>query len=113
MNAPVLHTTLINPFALPQQATLADVAERVSSSTLSPTRKRDCLSALRRLGHLLDQDLSSIPADIGALRDRLAGLNPASFQLSAHTWSNLRSNLFRAIEASGLQPVLRTARTPL
>ncbi len=60
MNAPVSHATLINPFALPPQATLAEVAERVSSSTLSPTRKRDCLSALRRVGHLLDQDLSSI-----------------------------------------------------
>ncbi len=102
MNAPVPHTTLINPFALPARATLADVAERVSSSTLSFTRKRDCLSALRRVGHLLDQDLTSISAEVGPLRERLASLNPARFGLSAHTWSNLRSNLFRAIEVSGL-----------
>src|SRR5918995_2460978 len=113
MNAPLTSTALINPFALPTHATLADVAEHVSRSSLSETRRRDCLSALRRVAHLLDQDPFAIPADVAHLRERLAGLNPASFGLSAHTWSNLRSNLFRAIEASGLQPVLRTAKTPL
>jgi hypothetical protein len=116
MNAPFSATALINPFALPTQATqatLADVVEQVSSSDLSPTRKRDCLSALRRVSQLLNQDPSSIAAHVRSLRETLAGLNPASHGLSAHTWSNLRSNLFRAIEVSGLQPVLRTAKVPL
>src|SRR5829696_1632890 len=113
MNAPLSPSALINPFALPSRITLADVAEQVAQSSLSPTRQRDCLSALRRVADLLEQDLSALPADVGHLRDRLASLNPASLGLAAHTWSNLRSNLFRAIEASGLQPVLRTARTPL
>src|SRR5829696_4349874 len=114
MNAPLSSSALINPFPLPSRVTLADVAERVAkSSSLSPTRQRDCLSALRRVADLLEQDLSVVPADVGSLRERLAALNPASFGLSAHTWSNLRSNLFRAIEASGLQPVLRTAKIPV
>src|SRR5215212_218827 len=113
MNAPLSSSALINPFPLPSRVTLADVSERVAQSNLSPTRKRDCLSALRRVADLLEQDLSAVPADVGSLRERLATLNPASFGLSAHTWSNLRSNLFRAIEASGLQPVLRTAKIPL
>ncbi len=113
MNAPLSPTALINPFALPTQATLADVAEQVANSDLSATRKRDCLSALRRVSDLLGQDPSALPADVGLLRDRLATLNPASVGLSARTWSNLRSNLFRAIEASGLHPVLRTAKIPL
>src|SRR5829696_7569012 len=114
MNAPLSSSALINPFPLPSRVTLADVSERVAqSSSLSPTRQRDCLSALRRVADLLEQDLSALPADIGSLREKLATLNPASFGLSAHTWSNLRSNLFCAIEASGLQPVLRTARVPL
>ena len=113
MNAPLSSTALVNPFPLPPRATLAEVSEQVASSRLSATRKRDCLSALRRVAQLLEQDLSALPADVGQLRERLAPLNPASLGLSAHTWSNLRSNLLRAIEASGLQPVLRTARTPL
>src|SRR5215207_5426955 len=113
MNAPLSSSALINPFALPSRITLADVAEQVAQSSLSPTRQRDCLSALRRVADLLEQDLSALPADVGHLRERLAALNPASFGLSAHTWSNLRSNLFCAIEASGLQPVLRTAKIPL
>src|SRR5215213_5629891 len=114
MNAPLSSSALINPFPLPSRVTLADVAERVAqSSSLSPTRQRDCLSALRRVADLLKQDSSALPADVGFLRERLAALNPASFGLSTHTWSNLRSNLFCAIEASGLQPVLRTARTSL
>jgi hypothetical protein len=113
MNAPLSPSALINPFALPSCVTLADVAEQVAQSSLSPTRQRDCLSALRRVADLLEQDLSALPADVGHLRERLTALNPANFGLSAHTWSNLRSNLFCAIEASGLQPVLRTARTSL
>lgn len=113
MNAPLSSVTLINPFPLPSRATLADVSEQVTQSSLSETRKRDCLSALRRTANLLEQDLSALPADVGYLRDRLACLNPASFGVSAHTWSNLRSNLFRAIETSGLHPVLRTAKVPL
>src|SRR5829696_10358345 len=56
MNAPFSPTALINPFALPSRVTLADVAEQVATSSLSPTRKRDCLSALRRVGDLLGQD---------------------------------------------------------
>src|SRR5829696_6207202 len=102
MNAPLSPTALINPFPLPSRVTLADVAEQVANSSLSPTRKRDCLSAVRRVADVLEQDLSALPADVGHLRDRLTTLHPASFGLSAHTWSNLRSNLFRAIEASGL-----------
>src|SRR5215218_5597335 len=113
MNAPFSPTALINPFPLPSRVTLADVSEQVAQSSLSDTRRRDCLSALRRVADLLEQDLSALPADVGHLRERLAALNPASFGLSAHTWSNLRSNLFRAIEASGLQPVLRTAKVTL
>ena len=113
MNAPFSPSALINPFALPSRITLADVAEQVTQSSLSPTGKRDCLSALRRVADLLEQDLSALPADVGHLRERLAALNPAALGLSAHTWSNLRSNLFRAIETSGLHPVLRTAKTPL
>jgi integrase len=113
MNAPLSPTALINPFPLPSRATLADVSEQVARSSLSDTRKRDCLSALRRVADLLEQDLAAIPAEVGHLREKLAGLNPASFRVSAHTWSNLRSNLFRAIEVSGLQPVLRTAKVPL
>src|SRR5215218_5375986 len=113
MNAPFSPSALINPFPLPSRVTLADVSEQVAQSSLSSTRQRDCLSALRRVADLLEQDLSALPADVGSLREKLATLHPASFGLSAHTWSNLRSNLFRAIEASGLQPVLRTAKTPL
>src|SRR5215218_11034063 len=71
MNAPLSPTALINPFPLPSRVTLADVAEQVAQSSLSPTRKRDCRSALRRVANLLEQDLAALPADVGYLRERL------------------------------------------
>src|SRR5215217_9512455 len=77
MNAPLSSSALINPFPLPSRVTLADVSEQVAQSSLSSTRQRDCLSALRRVADLLEQDLSVVPADVGSLREKLATLHPA------------------------------------
>lgn len=81
MNAPLLATVLLNPFPLPQRASLAEVYDLIQESALAATRKRDCLSALRRVAHLLGRDLSALPSDPGILRDELARLHPASLGL--------------------------------
>jgi hypothetical protein len=78
VNAPISPTALINPFALPPNSTLADVFEQVANSSLSPIRKRDCLSAVRRVAKLLGQELSK-------LTDALARQSILTSQSAAHT----------------------------
>jgi integrase len=92
---------------------LADVAQRIDASNLTPTRKRDCLSALRRVSELLHEPLSSLPADPEVLRERLEKASPTFAHLSPKTWANLRSNLLTALQVAGLNQVLRTAKIPL
>jgi integrase len=89
------------------------VAQQIAASTLKPTRKRDYLSALRRIGELLDQPLSNLLADPKVLRERLETVAPALSRLTPKTRANLRSNLLGALEAAGFSRVLRTAKIPI
>ncbi len=113
MNAPPIPQAFANPPMLPTTPTLADVAQRIDASNLTPTRKRDCLSALRRVSELLHEPLSSLPADPEVLRERLEKASPTFAHLSPKTWANLRSNLLTALQVAGLNQVLRTAKIPL
>jgi integrase len=112
MNAPIRPHAFINPFVQPAVPTLADVDQHIAASTLKPTRQRDYLSALRRVGDLLDQPLSNLPADPKILRERLEAVAPALSRLTPKTRANLRSNLLGALEAAGVSQVLRTAKIP-
>jgi integrase len=113
MTAPIRPRVFINPFVQPAVPTLADVAQQIAASTLKPTRKRDYLSALRRIGELLDQPLSNLLADPMVLRERLETVAPALSRLTPKTRANLRSNLLGALEAAGFSRVLRTAKIPI
>jgi integrase len=99
---------------LPQEArlvTLQDVLDRViSNPTLPPTRERDLASAVRCYAKLIDQPPASVPLDLAAIRHTLDTAVPPRAIISAKRWSNLRSDLAAAIDASGLHPMLPTAR---
>ncbi|KFG69402.1 tyrosine-type recombinase/integrase [Microvirga sp. BSC39] len=113
MNAPLTSRTFNSPFIHPTMPTLLDVSQQIAASSLKQTRKRDCLSALRRVSELLHEPLSSLPADPEVLRARLEKASPTFTHLSPKTWANLRSNLLTALEVAGLNQVLRTAKIPL
>ncbi len=115
MNAPLKANTLINPFLQPSAPTLADVARQIAAMSLNPTRKRDYLSALRRLGELLHKPLSNLTADAKVIPEHLENARPALAQLSLKTQANLRPNALAALDTAGFSQVLRTAkisRTP-
>ncbi|WP_048710742.1 tyrosine-type recombinase/integrase [Microvirga massiliensis] len=113
MNAPVPAKTYQNPFASPDVPTLADVADRIPTTSLSATRKRDCHSAIKRFSELVQKPASAIPADPASLGAELEAASPALATLSLKTRANMRSSLLTAVEASGLCRVLRTGRIPL
>jgi len=99
-----------NPFI--GDITLADVVERLAADEgLTPERRRDLLSAVRRVGALLDRPLSALPAHLADLKPGLEGINPARAGITEKTWQNLRSNLLVALRHLGFarSPALHQA----
>jgi hypothetical protein len=97
-----------------RRVTLQDVLARLEASeNLSATRRRDLRSAVTTYAKLIDQKPESIALDLAAIRRTLDTMVPAAAQVSDKRWANLRSDLAAAFEASGLQPMLRTANVQL
>jgi hypothetical protein len=98
---------------LPQTATpatLQTVLDRlVGTGGLSPSRKRDLRSAVTSFAKLQGQPPAAVPLDLADIRQALDRMVPARAQISAKRWANLRSDLAAAIDAAGMQPMLRTA----
>ena len=107
----------MNTVAVPGSAvpvTLKDVVDRLTANPdLSDTRKRDLRSAVVIYGKLKGEPLSAIPLDLAAIRRTLEGIVPAQAKVSRKRWANLRSDLVAALDASGLQPMLKTADVEL
>jgi integrase len=107
----------MNAPTVPQPAkpvTLKEVVDRLATNPgLSDTRRRDLRSAVVTYGKLKGEPLSGIPLDFAAIRRTLDGIVPAQAKVSRKRWANLRSDLTAAMEASGLQPILRTADVEL
>jgi integrase len=91
-------------------ATLQTVLERLEDKkALSDSRKRDLRSGILSFAKLKGQPPGAIPLDLADLRATLDGMAPASAKVSPKRWANLRSDLARAIAASGLRPMLKTS----
>src|ERR1700733_5303681 len=103
--------------SLPQEAflvSLQTVLDRLSSHPeLTPARKRDMRSAVNCYAKLVDQPPAAIPLDLAAIRQKLDKIVPAWMKISRKRWANIRSDLAAAIDASGLRPMLITARIEL
>jgi integrase len=94
-------------------ATLQDVLDRLSDDGVVDSRKRDLRSAVASFAKLADKAPGLIPLDLAAIRRTLDGAVPAQAGVSAKRWTNLRSDLCAAIAASGLRPMLKTAKLDL
>ena len=78
---------------------MADVISQISDDEqLSPTRKRDLISAIKRACHLLGRDPAGLPADIPILKTGLATLNPAQAGLARKTLQNIKANVLAALK---------------
>ena len=93
-----------NPFLSAAEPTLADVLDCLErDDKLSPTRRRDQCSALRRLAQLLNRDPAMLPARISALRHGINNIHPVHAGVSVKTLQNIKSNVlgaFRHLEIS-------------
>ena len=80
-----------------RQITLADVMKAVESMDLPGTTHRDILSAIRKVGEVLNRHPAEIPADPSRLNARLQEIAPAAIGLSQQRWSNVRSLVLKGI----------------
>ena len=65
-----------------RQITLADVMKAVEAMDLPGTTRRDVLSAIRKVGEVLNRHPAEIPADPSRLNARLQEIAPAAIGLS-------------------------------
>lgn len=82
--------------------TFADVISRVQSDlTLSATKRRDCVSALKSLARMLDLEPPQIPANTDWLRQRLKSFHPKKARISNKRYANIKSSVTFALRHTG------------
>ena len=82
-------------------ATLSDVIARHQQGPgLSPRRRRDLISGVRRMTEIIGVDPACTPASLQLLRPKINAVRPVAHNLTPKTWSTLRSN-FRAAIVQG------------
>ena len=101
-----------HPLPLPRSAvpvTLQSVLDRLAADgALSDSRRRDLRSAITTFAKLSEKPPGAIPLDLAEIRATLNRMLPARAQISRKRWANLRGDLARAIDVSGLRPMLTT-----
>ena len=73
--------------------TLADLIPLIEQANLSPTQKRDRISAVRTVARVLGAAPEDVDVDITRLRRRLEAVAPAAADLSRGGWNNVRSRV--------------------
>lgn len=82
--------------------TLIDVLVIVEAADLLPTRKRDMVSAIKRVCTMAGVTPTTVNAEPTALRSMVGAIRPALHGVSNKTWANLRSSLVAALELAGV-----------
>ena len=82
--------------------TLADVLCLVDESGVTGTRRRDMVSAIKRLCEMAGTMPASVLAQPPQLRELLSRIRPAAHGVSSKSYSNLRSLLAAALQLAGL-----------
>ena len=79
-----------------------DVINLIQSDlSLSATKRRDCVSALKSLARMLDLDPSQVPANTDWLRQRLKSFHPKQARISDKRYANIRSCVTFALRHTG------------
>lgn len=90
-------------FAHPDAPSFAALMERLDRDLeLSPERRRDLVSGLRRLAKALGRTPQDVPADPRWLWPRVTKIAPAAVGLSAKSWTNLVSDARAAMARCGV-----------
>jgi integrase len=80
---------------------------------LAATRRRDLVSAVKRVAILLGDELAAIRLDMAAISARLAAVNPVAIGISTKRLANIRSDFLAAAKASGVIPVKPESKSSL
>ena len=86
--------------------TLAEVQCCVECSNLSPTRKRDLISAINRFCKMASVSPTVFIASHETIRLILATIRPAAHGITKATYAKIRSNLTAALALAGIVDVL-------
>jgi integrase len=80
---------------------------------LSPTRRRDLLSAVRGVAEVLGQDPGAVRLELSAIAARLAKVEPGAHGMSAKRLANIRSDFLASVKLAcfGPAPVKRGGLT--
>src|SRR5262245_59538592 len=82
--------------------TLADGRALSEEAGLPGTRRRDMVSAIKRLCEMAGTTPASVRAEPSVLKDMLSRIRPAAHGVSAKSYSNLRSLLGAALQLAGV-----------
>jgi integrase len=87
---------------------LADVAAAIEQCTdLPKLKRRNWISAIRRLAQLRGTVPESIPSTVEAVRDAILKSRVPLHVMSARSWSNLKSSVKAALTHVGITPARR------
>jgi site-specific recombinase XerD len=82
--------------------TLADLLSLLDQSDLTGTRRRDMISAAKRICEMFETVPASVPAQPPRLRELLCRIRPAAHGVTAKSYSNLRSLFAAALQLAGV-----------
>jgi integrase len=82
--------------------TLADVLGLLDRSGLTGTRRRDMVSAVKRICEMFQTTPASVPARPLQLQELLSRIRPAAYGVAAESYSNLRSLFAAALQLTGV-----------
>ena len=89
-----------------QQPTLGGLLAALERNVeLTPTRRRDLMSAVNKVADLLRQEPAAVPLDMPAISGKLALISAVAVRISPKRLLNIRSDFRAAVKASGMMPV--------
>ena len=90
-------------FVPPGLLSFADVIELLEQDLFIPdVRRRDMISGVRRVAHVLNRQPKDVPCYTKWLQPRLAKIAPAAFGMEAKTWQNAQSNMRSGLAHAGV-----------
>jgi hypothetical protein len=84
-----------------------------ADQTLTPTGRRDMISALRSMARMIKRPLDQTPANTDWLRQRLNQLHPTQIGISAKRFSNIKSAALAALRRTGAKTKRRDWLDPM
>lgn len=82
--------------------TLAAVVDRIAATQMPISRRRDLISGINRICAMAGVSLGAVPTDVTILRELLRNIRPARHDVTAKTFSNLKSLFRTALADAGV-----------